>query len=66
MEILTFHLCFRAGAGSTVRQRKTVTASKTSKSTPGGGSGAGSTMWRFYSEDSPGLKVYVYENFTKV
>jgi len=47
---------FRAGSGSTVRQRKAA-PSRTTKSTPGGGAGAGSTMWRFYSEDSPGLKV---------
>ncbi|XP_078489628.1 protein transport protein Sec61 subunit beta [Ciona intestinalis] len=46
----------RAGTGATVRQRK-ATPTTRAKSTPGGGSGAGSTMWRFYSEDSPGLKV---------
>nr|CAB3265940.1 protein transport protein Sec61 subunit beta [Phallusia mammillata] len=38
------------------RQRK-ATPTTRSKSTPGGGSGARSTMWRYYSEDSPGLKV---------
>ncbi|KPP66409.1 protein transport protein Sec61 subunit beta-like [Scleropages formosus] len=43
-------------AGSTVRQRKA-----TSSSTRSGGRSAASTgtggMWRFYTEDSPGLKV---------
>merc|ERR1712135_59431 len=43
------------GSGATVRQRK---AAPTRKAAPGGGSGqGGGTMWRFYSEDSPGLKV---------
>ena len=48
--------------GATLRQRKTVA---TGKSGGGGGasrvaSNAGNAgMWRFYTEDSPGLKVYV-------
>lgn len=46
----------RSGAGATVRQRKAAPTTR-AKSTPGGGTGANSTMWRFYSEDSPGLKV---------
>merc|ERR1712168_277824 len=43
------------GSGATVRQRK---AAPTRKAAPGGGSGqGGGTMWRFYSEDSPVLKL---------
>ena len=39
-------------SGNTVRQRKTTTVKK---------AGAASTagMWRFYTEDSPGIKVLV-------
>lgn len=49
----------RAGAGSTVRQRKTGSSGGGAKKTvAGGGGGAGAAgMWRFYSEDSPGIKV---------
>lgn len=32
-------------------------ASSSKKSMPGGGSGGGAGMWKFYSEDSPGIKV---------
>lgn len=43
-------------AGGTVRQRKPATTSSTaSKKSAGGASSAG--MWRFYTEDSPGIKV---------
>ena len=44
----------RAGAGSsgTVRQRKTTTA----PATRAGGTSSGG-MWRFYTDDSPGIKV---------
>jgi len=47
----------RAGAGSgTVRQRKTTaTGGGAARSKPGGAGAAG--MWRFYTEDSPGIKV---------
>jgi len=46
----------RAGGGSTVRQRKPATTSSTaSKKSAAGASSAG--MWRFYTEDSPGIKV---------
>merc|ERR1712050_186830 len=44
----------RSGGG-TVRQRKTTASSSTVSRKPGGGGGAG--MWRFYTEDSPGIKV---------
>jgi len=44
----------RSGGG-TVRQRKTASSSSTVSRKPGGGGGAG--MWRFYTEDSPGIKV---------
>lgn len=40
-----------------VFNRKSGTTTK--KSMPGGGSGGGAGMWKFYSEDSPGIKVYV-------
>ncbi|XP_022111608.1 protein transport protein Sec61 subunit beta-like [Acanthaster planci] len=45
--------------GGQVRQRKGAsTAGRTSRSVAGGGSGgSGGGMWRFYTEDSPGLKV---------
>ncbi|XP_063778730.1 protein transport protein Sec61 subunit beta [Pseudophryne corroboree] len=42
-------------AGSTVRQRKTTSSSaRSSGRTTSAGTGG---MWRFYTEDSPGLKV---------
>ncbi|XP_040209282.1 protein transport protein Sec61 subunit beta [Rana temporaria] len=42
-------------AGSTVRQRKTTSSSARSAGrTTSAGTGG---MWRFYTEDSPGLKV---------
>ncbi|XP_018424352.1 PREDICTED: protein transport protein Sec61 subunit beta [Nanorana parkeri] len=42
-------------AGSTVRQRKTTSsAARSSARAPSAGTGG---MWRFYTEDSPGLKV---------
>ncbi|XP_064646446.1 protein transport protein Sec61 subunit beta-like [Lineus longissimus] len=44
----------RSGGG-TVRQRKTTTTTTTARKTGAGGGGAG--MWRFYTEDSPGIKV---------
>ena len=46
----------RSGGGSTVRQRKTPSSGGARKSTPGGGSSSAG-MWRFYTEDSPGIKV---------
>ena len=55
----------RAMGGSTagtVRQRKTTSSSTASSNrgrVAGGGSGAGG-MWRFYTDDSPGIKVYVF------
>ncbi|XP_038049166.1 protein transport protein Sec61 subunit beta-like [Patiria miniata] len=47
-----------SGSGQ-VRQRKGAsTSGRTSRSVAGGGTGAsGGGMWRFYTEDSPGLKV---------
>ncbi|XP_014663883.1 PREDICTED: protein transport protein Sec61 subunit beta-like [Priapulus caudatus] len=46
----------RAGSSSTVRQRKTAssTAPRSTRTTVGGGGGG---MWRFYTDDSPGIKV---------
>jgi len=50
----------KSGAGGTVKQRKTTSgaaaATRTRSGGGGGAAGAGS-MWRFYTEDSPGLKV---------
>lgn len=47
----------RASAGSgTVRQRKAPASGGARKATAGGGTG-NAGMWRFYSEDSPGIKV---------
>ena len=40
--------------GSTLRQRKST---GTTRSRPGASSGPSAGVWRFYSEDSPGLKV---------
>jgi len=37
--------------------RKPASGSSSKKSMPGGGSGGGAGMWKFYSEDSPGIKV---------
>ncbi|CAH0557603.1 unnamed protein product [Brassicogethes aeneus] len=44
----------RSSTGGTVRQRKSTTTTSTfSKRNPGAASG----MWRFYTDDSPGIKV---------
>ena len=47
----------RAGGGGTVRQRKTTSGagSRAPVSRAGGTSSGG--MWRFYTDDSPGIKV---------
>ncbi|XP_045178435.1 protein transport protein Sec61 subunit beta-like [Mercenaria mercenaria] len=45
----------RSGGGSTVRQRKTPSSGGAGRAKPAGGGSAG--MWRFYTEDSPGIKV---------
>ncbi|XP_065210153.1 protein transport protein Sec61 subunit beta [Planococcus citri] len=44
----------RIAGGSTVRQRKTTTTASRSRAAGGAGSGG---MWRFYTDDSPGVKV---------
>ncbi|KAJ3653735.1 hypothetical protein Zmor_012972 [Zophobas morio] len=44
----------RSSAGSTVRQRKTTSAVAPRTRNTGAGSGG---MWRFYTDDSPGIKV---------
>ncbi|KAG1714875.1 Protein transport protein Sec61 subunit beta [Nymphon striatum] len=50
----------RAGGGSTVRQRKAPAAgSSTNRSARAAGAGTGG-MWRFYTDDSPGVKVPRY------
>ncbi|XP_028281297.1 protein transport protein Sec61 subunit beta [Parambassis ranga] len=43
-------------AGSTVRQRKATSSSTRSGGRTTGSAGTGG-IWRFYTEDSPGLKV---------
>ncbi|XP_027868675.1 protein transport protein Sec61 subunit beta [Xiphophorus couchianus] len=43
-------------AGSTVRQRKATSSGTRSGARTTGSAGTGG-MWRFYTEDSPGLKV---------
>ncbi|KAJ8960888.1 hypothetical protein NQ318_020187 [Aromia moschata] len=43
----------RASTGGTVRQRKTTTTTTARRNT---GAGTGG-MWRFYTDDSPGIKV---------
>ncbi|KAL6109178.1 protein transport protein Sec61 subunit beta [Spinachia spinachia] len=43
-------------AGSTVRQRKATSSGTRSAGRTTGSAGTGG-MWRFYTEDSPGLKV---------
>ncbi|XP_046386385.1 protein transport protein Sec61 subunit beta [Ischnura elegans] len=44
----------RAASGSTVRQRKTAPTTSARSRATGTGSGG---MWRFYTDDSPGIKV---------
>lgn len=43
--------------------RKPASGTAAKKSMPGGGSG-GAGMWKFYTEDSPGIKVWVLTNRT--
>lgn len=44
----------RSSTGGTVRQRKTTTTTAARSRNTGAGSGG---MWRFYTDDSPGIKV---------
>ncbi|NP_001037632.1 protein transport protein Sec61 subunit beta [Bombyx mandarina] len=45
----------RTASGSTVRQRKSTTTTTAARNrSTGAGSGG---MWRFYTDDSPGVKV---------
>ncbi|XP_039252122.1 protein transport protein Sec61 subunit beta-like [Styela clava] len=46
-----------SGGGATVRQRRATPNARSKGSGGTAASTAGSTMWRFYNEDSPGLKV---------
>lgn len=41
-------------SGGNLKQRKTTNTTTTAKRTTGAGSGG---MWRFYTDDSPGIKV---------
>ncbi|KAH8232813.1 hypothetical protein KR026_000692, partial [Drosophila bipectinata] len=45
-----------AGGGSTLKQRKTTSSTTAARSRAPGGAGTGG-MWRFYTDDSPGIKV---------
>merc|ERR1712080_136393 len=44
------------GGGGTVRQRKTTAGARTTTVSRAGGTSSGG-MWRFYTDDSPGIKV---------
>ncbi|KAG8185880.1 hypothetical protein JTE90_028884 [Oedothorax gibbosus] len=45
----------RAGSGSTVKQRKTGSTNASNRTRTTGANSGG--MWRFYTDDSPGIKV---------
>ncbi|KAK6632416.1 hypothetical protein RUM44_007458 [Polyplax serrata] len=45
----------RTASGSTVRQRKSTSTTTASRSRNAGANSGG--MWRFYTDDSPGIKV---------
>lgn len=45
----------RGGGGTVARQRKGGSSAGAARAKPAGGGSAG--MWRFYTEDSPGIKV---------
>ena len=47
----------RAGGGGGARQRAGKASSGTVRSTRAGGTSSGG-MWRFYTDDSPGIKVH--------
>lgn len=42
--------------GSNLKQRKTTSSTTAARSRTTGGAGTGG-MWRFYTDDSPGIKV---------
>ena len=46
----------RAGGGGGARQRKGTSSSGAVRTTRAGGTSSGG-MWRFYTDDSPGIKV---------
>ncbi|TRY61329.1 hypothetical protein TCAL_07448 [Tigriopus californicus] len=46
----------RAGSGGTLKQRKPASSARTTTTTRAGGTSSGG-MWRFYTDDSPGVKV---------
>uniref|UniRef100_A0A914BZW9 Protein transport protein Sec61 subunit beta n=1 Tax=Acrobeloides nanus TaxID=290746 RepID=A0A914BZW9_9BILA len=49
----------RAAAGGAVRQRRSgaAAAAASARSRPGAGGGNTGGLWRFYTEDSTGLKI---------
>ena len=47
----------KGGSGSTVRSRKGGSAGGSTTTRRAAGSGGPQNMWRFYTEDSPGIKV---------
>lgn len=49
----------RAGTGGTLRNRKGASSGASSgRARSSAGQTAGGGMWRFYTDDSPGIKVY--------
>ena len=49
----------RAGTGGTLRNRKGASSGASSGRARTTGQTTGGGMWRFYTDDSPGIKVYV-------
>ncbi|XP_013774360.1 protein transport protein Sec61 subunit beta-like [Limulus polyphemus] len=47
----------RSSGGSTVKQRKTVSGAAGGGRTRGPAAAGTGGMWRFYTDDSPGIKV---------
>lgn len=45
------------GGGAGARQRKSTAPTRSRPGAAAAGGGASAGMWRFYTEDSPGLKV---------
>lgn len=45
----------RTSSGSSIRQRKSTTTTTAARSRNAGANSGG--MWRFYTDDSPGIKV---------
>ena len=50
------------GGGGGARQRKGASSGAVRTTRAGGTSSGG--MWRFYTDDSPGIKVHIFELFS--